>query len=169
MRHRIVRLLLLAATTLSIATLTGCNLISLDSFLFRGAKVVDFKLTEGARVEMTIENRSLFKVTIVGGELAAYNGTKPLGEIYLKSPIVLPRKSTTTVTLDVGLRFSSPMAALGALGAVTRLRGMRCPSGWPLRRVYSLSPLLSPQSLFWPQPSTWFVSASLHPVEPTSE
>ncbi|MBO5661379.1 MAG: LEA type 2 family protein [Tidjanibacter sp.] len=119
MRHRIVRLLLLAATTLSLATLTGCNLISLDSFLFRGAKVVDFKLTEGARVEMTIENRSLFKVTIVGGELAAYNGTKPLGEIYLKSPIVLPRKSTTTVTLDVGLRFSSPMAALGALGAVT--------------------------------------------------
>ena len=60
-------------------------------------------------------------------------------------------------------------AASGALGAVTRLRGMRCPSGWPLRRVYSLSPLLSPQSLFWPQPSTWFVSASLHPVEPTSE
>jgi hypothetical protein len=119
MKHRIVRLLLLAATTLSLATLTGCNLISLDSFLFRGAKVVDFKLTEGARVEMTIENRSLFKVTIVGGELAAYNGTKPLGEIYLKSPIVLPRKSTTTVTLDVGLRFSSPMAALGALGAVT--------------------------------------------------
>ena len=119
MRHRIVRLLLLAATTLSLATLTGCNLISLDSFLFRGAKVVDFKLTEGARVEMTIENRSLFKVTIVGGELAAYNGTKPLGEIYLKSPIVLPRKSTTTVTLDVGLRFSSPMAAIGALGAVT--------------------------------------------------
>ena len=119
MRHRIVRLLLLVATTLSLATLTGCNLISLDSFLFRGAKVVDFKLTEGARVEMTIENRSLFKVTIVGGELAAYNGTKPLGEIYLKSPIVLPRKSTTTVTLDVGLRFSSPMAALGALGAVT--------------------------------------------------
>lgn len=112
-------MLLLAATTLSLATLTGCNLISLDSFLFRGAKVVDFKLTEGARVEMTIENRSLFKVTIVGGELAAYNGTKPLGEIYLKSPIVLPRKSTTTVTLDVGLRFSSPMAALGALGAVT--------------------------------------------------
>ena len=42
-----------------------------------------------------------------------------MGEIYLKSPIVLPRKSTTTVTLDVGLRFSSPMAALGALGAVT--------------------------------------------------
>lgn len=119
MKHRIVRLLLLAATTLTLATLTGCNLISLDSFLFRGAKVVDFKLTEGARVEMTIENRSLFKVTIVGGELAAYNGTKPLGEIYLKSPIVLPRKSTTTVTLDVGLRFSSPMAALGALGAVT--------------------------------------------------
>lgn len=119
MKHRIVRLLLLAATTLSLATLTGCNLISLDSFLFRGAKVVDFKLTEGARVEMTIENRSLFKVTVVGGELAAYNGTKPLGEIYLKSPIVLPRKSTTTVTLDVGLRFSSPMAALGALGAVT--------------------------------------------------
>lgn len=119
MKHRIVRLLLLAATTLSLATLTGCNLISLDSFLFRGAKVVNFKLTEGARVEMTIENRSLFKVTIVGGELAAYNGTKPLGEIYLKSPIVLPRKSTTTVTLDVGLRFSSPMAALGALGAVT--------------------------------------------------
>ena len=119
MKHRIVRLLLLAATTLSLATLTGCNLISLDSFLFRGAKVVDFKLTEGARVEMTIENRSLFKVTIVGGELAAYNGTKPLGEIYLKSPIVLPRKSTTTVTLDVGLRFSSPMAALGALGAMT--------------------------------------------------
>lgn len=119
MKHRIVRTLLLTAASLAIVTLTGCNIISLDSFAFRGAKVIDFKLTEGAKVEMTIENKSLFKVTIVGGELAAYNGTKPIGEIYLKNPVVLPRKSTTTVTLDVGLRFSSPLAALGALGAVT--------------------------------------------------
>lgn len=119
MKHRIVRTLLLTAASLALVTLTGCNIISLDSFAFRGAKVIDFKLTEGATVEMTIENKSLFKVTIVGGELAAYNGTKPIGEIYLKNPVILPRKSTTTVTLDVGLRFSSPLAALGALGSVT--------------------------------------------------
>lgn len=38
-----------------------------------------------------------------------------------------------------------------------------------LCRVYSLCPLPSPQPLFWPQLSAWFVSASLCPIEPTSE
>ncbi len=99
--------------------LAGCNLISLNSFVLKEAKVLSFDLSKGAVVEMTIENKSLFKVTVLGGELAADLKGDPIGEVFMKHPVVLPRKSTTTVRLDVGLRFASPLAALKALGVLT--------------------------------------------------
>lgn len=100
-------------------TLTGCEVISADDFVFHGAKVVSFDLDEGAKVEMTIENKSCFKVTIVGGELTACYKGEPIGSVYIKNPAELPRKSTTTVTLDIGFKFDSPLAALKALAAVS--------------------------------------------------
>lgn len=99
-------------------TLSGCNLISLNSFVLKEARLLSFNLSEGARVEMTIENKSAFKVTVVGGELVADLKGEPIGEVYMKSPVVLPRKSTTTVTVDVGMRFPSALAALRALGTL---------------------------------------------------
>ena len=69
---------------------------------------------------MTIRNKSLFKVTIVDGLLKAYDGESSIGEIYMQEPVVLPGRKTTTVTLKVGLRFASPMAALRALGTLTK-------------------------------------------------
>lgn len=119
MKQTLKRLLTLSVAFVIMAALSGCNLISRDSFKFHGAKVVSFNLNEGAKVEMTIENTSPFKVTVVGGELAAYAKGEPIGEVYIKNSVVLPRKSTTTITLDVGFRFSSPLAALRALGALT--------------------------------------------------
>lgn len=102
-----------------IASLMGCKVISLDSFVLEGAKVLSFDLSKGATVEMTIRNNSLFKVTVAGGELVADIKGEPIGEIYMKHPVVLPRKSSTTVTLDVGMRFASPVAALKALSTLT--------------------------------------------------
>lgn len=99
--------------------LAGCNFISLNSFVLKEAKILSFDLSKGAVVEMTIENKSLFKVTVLGGELAADLKGDPIGEVFMKHPVVLPRKSTTTVRLDVGLRFASPLAALKALGVLT--------------------------------------------------
>jgi LEA14-like dessication related protein len=96
-------------------SLSGCDIISRDSFVFHGAKVLNFSLSEGATVEMTIENKSMFKVTIVGGELTANCDGEPIGSVYIKNPVKLPRKSTTTVTLNLGLRFDSPIAALKAV------------------------------------------------------
>lgn len=115
MAKHTLAVLLVAMTSL----LTGCGLISLNSFVLKEAKVLSFDLSKGAVVEMTIENRSLFKVTVVGGELAADLKGDPIGEVFMKNSVVLPRKSTTTVRLDVGMRFASPMAALRALGALT--------------------------------------------------
>lgn len=108
-------LLFIATTSL----LAGCNLISLNSFALKEAKVLSFDLSKGAVVEMTIENNSPFKVTVVGGELAANLKGDTIGELFMKESVVLPRKSTTTVKLNVGLRFSSPIAALKALGILT--------------------------------------------------
>lgn len=99
--------------------LSGCNLISLDSFVLKGAKVLSFDLSKGAVVEMTIENKSLFKVTVLGGNLTANLKGDPIGEVFIKNSVVLPRRSTTTVRVDVGMRFSSPMVALKALGVLT--------------------------------------------------
>ena len=98
--------------------LSGCNLISLDSFVLKDARLLSFDLSKGAKMEMTIENKSAFKVTVVGGELVADLKGEPIGEVYMKAPVVLPRKSTTMVVVDVGMRFSSALAALRALGTL---------------------------------------------------
>lgn len=111
-----ILVVLFVATT---SLLSGCNLISLDSFVLKEAKVLSFNLSEGATVEMTIENKSPFKVTVVGGELTADLKGTPIGEVFMRHPVVLPRKSTTTIRLNVGLRFASPLAALKALSILT--------------------------------------------------
>lgn len=140
--RKVLKNILVALTVSTIALLSGCNLISLDSFVLEGAKILSFDLSEGATVEMTIRNKSLLKVTIVGGELTADLKGDPIGEIYMKHPVVLPRKSTTTVRLDVGMRFASPLAALKALGTLTsspddlRISGYGEGKIWVFRKRY---------------------------------
>lgn len=139
MKQTIRRVLLLTMAFATMLTLTGCKIISLESFKFHGAKVLNINISDGATVEMTIENTSPFKVTIVGGELAAYNKSEPIGEIYMKNPVVLPRKSTTTVTVDIGFRFSSPLMALRALGTLTSFPDAVTVSGYGEGKVWFFS------------------------------
>ena len=117
--RKVSKYILVVGAMVTMMLLSGCNLISLNSFVLKEAKILSFDLSKGAVVEMTIENKSLFKVTVLGGELAADLKGDPIGEVFMKHPVVLPRKSTTTVRLDVGLRFASPLAALKALGVLT--------------------------------------------------
>lgn len=117
--RKVSKYILVVVAMVTMMLLSGCNLLSLNSFVLKEAKILSFDLSKGAVVEMTIENKSLFKVTVVGGELAADLKGDPIGEVFMKHPVVLPRKSTTTVRLDVGLRFASPLAALKALGVLT--------------------------------------------------
>lgn len=99
---------------------TSCSvLLGLRHFELKGAEVVRFDMS-GAEVEMTIRNKSLFKVTLVDGLLAAYDGDTPIGEVFVQEPVVLPGRKTTTVRLKLGLRFSSPVAALRALNTLTK-------------------------------------------------
>lgn len=98
---------------------TSCKVISLRDFELKGAEVVRFDMS-GAEVEMTIRNKSLFKITLVDGLLAAYDGDTHIGEVFVQEPVVLPGRKTTTVRLKLGLRFSSPMAALRALNTLTK-------------------------------------------------
>ncbi len=119
MKRPLGSILKLLAPLMIIFSQTSCDVISADDFVFHGAKVTDFSLSDGATVEMTIENKSSYKVTIVGGELTANYKGEPIGSIYIKEPAKLPRKSTTTVTIELGFRFDSPIAALKALTALT--------------------------------------------------
>lgn len=119
MKRLLKTTLKLFAPLMMLFTLTGCDIISADSFVFHGAKVVEFDLDRGAKVEVTIENTSTFSVDVVGGELTAYYKGEPIGSVYIKNPVTIPRKSTSTVTLDVGFKFDSPMAALKALFTLT--------------------------------------------------
>ncbi len=118
MKRTLTRILALLILSLLPAALGGCSLFSLDHFTLHQANIVDFKLTEGATVRMTIENRSLFKVTVTGGELTAYYRGQPIGDIYLDNTVELPRRATTTANVKVGLRFRSTAAALSALSAL---------------------------------------------------
>ena len=114
-----LRLLGAIATLVTLLSLSGCSLLSLSSFVLKDAQILSFDLSKGAKVEMTIENLSPFKVTVVGGELAARLHGEPIGEIYMENSVVLPRRSTSTVVVEVGMRFASPLAAIKALGALT--------------------------------------------------
>lgn len=129
-------MLALVATVAMMGALSSCNLLSLDSFVLKDAKVVAFNLSEGAKVQMTIENRSAFKVTVVGGELVADIKGDPIGEVYMRAPVVLPRRSTTTVVVDVGMRFASPIAALKALGALTSAPDQLTISGYGEGKIW---------------------------------
>ena len=117
---------------------TSCKVVSLHNFELKKAEIVRFDMS-GAEVVMTIRNKSLFKVTIVGGELGAHYKGAPIGDIYMKNSVVLPRKSTTTVTLDVGLKFASPMAALTALGALTKSPGDITVTGYGEGKVWFIT------------------------------
>lgn len=119
MKKFLGKLPLLATALITMIALSGCNLISLNSFVLKNAKLISFDLSRGAEVELTIENKSIFKVTVTGGELVANLNDGPIGEVFMKNPVVLPRKSTTTVRVNVGLRFASPFAALKALNTLT--------------------------------------------------
>lgn len=109
----------LVAVMATMVALSGCNLVSLSSFVLKDAKILSFDLSKGATVEMTIENLSPFKATVVGGELAAQLKGEPIGEVFMRNSVVLPKRSTSKVVVEVGMRFASPIAALKALGTLT--------------------------------------------------
>lgn len=120
MKRTLNHIIKFVAVALIALTATSCSLLlSLANFELQDAKILSFDLSKGAKVEMTIRNKSLFKVTVVGGELIADMEGEPIGEVYMKSPVVLPRRATTTVVVNVGMRFASPLAALRALGTLT--------------------------------------------------
>lgn len=119
-----------------VLTICGCNIISKDDFVLHGTKIISMNLTDGAKVEMVIENKSPFKVTIVGGELTADYKGDIIGSVYMREPVVLPRKSTTTVTVDVGFKFSSPLAALRALQTLTSSTDQITISGYGEGKVW---------------------------------
>lgn len=121
MLHRLLRKTLTGlAIVVMMVTLGGCTLFSLNSFVLHDAKLLSFNPSQGAVMEMTIENRSLLKITVVGGELTANHKDQSIGTVYMKDPVVLPGRSTTTVRVNLGMRFSSPMAALRAIGVLKK-------------------------------------------------
>ena len=126
--------------------MSACNIISLRDFELKSAEVVRFDMS-GAEVTMTIRNKSLFKVTIADGVLKAYDGENPIGEIYMQEPVVLPGRKTTTVTLKVGLRFASPMAALRALGTLTKSPERLTISGYGEGKVLWFSKKISHENV----------------------
>ena len=126
--------------------MAACNIISLRDFELKSAEVVRFDMS-GAEVTMTIRNKSLFKVTIADGVLKAYDGESPIGEIYMQEPMVLPGRKTTTVTLKVGLRFASPMAALRALGTLTKSPERLTISGYGEGKVLWFSKKISHENV----------------------
>ena len=126
--------------------MSACNIISLRDFELKSAEVVRFDMS-GAEVTMTIRNKSLFKVTIVDGVLKAYDGESSIGEIYMQEPVVLPGRKTTTVTLKVGLRFASPMAALRTLGTLTKSPERLTISGYGEGKVLWFSKKISHENV----------------------
>ena len=125
---------------------SACSIISLRDFELKSAEVVRFDMS-GAEVEMTIRNKSLFKVTLTEGVLQAFDGDVAIGEVFVQEPVVLPGRATTTVTLKVGLRFASPLAALRALGTLTKSPERLTISGYGEGKVLWFSKKISRQNV----------------------
>lgn len=134
--RRFLRHILSLLFVVAMLTLTGCNLISLNSFSLEGAKITSFDLSKGATVEMTIRNKSPFKVTIAAGSLEAKSKGESIGEVFMKNSVVLPRKATTTVELNLGLSFTSPFAALKALNILSSSPDELTISGYGEGRIW---------------------------------
>lgn len=134
--RRFLRHILSLLFVVAMLTLTGCNLISLNSFSLEGAKITSFDLSKGATVEMTIRNKSPFKVTIAAGRLEAKSKGESIGEVFMKNSVVLPRKATTTVELNLGLSFTSPFAALKALNILSSSPDELTISGYGEGRIW---------------------------------
>ena len=136
MKQLFHKLLRLSAVLCAMLLLAGCDIISKDDFVFHGAKIKSMNITSGAIVEMVIENKSPFKVTVAGGELTALCEGDIIGSIYMREPVVLPKKSTTTVTVDVAFKFANPMAALKALSVLTNTPDKITVSGYGEGKVW---------------------------------
>ena len=134
--RRFLRHILSLLFVVAMLTLTGCNLISLDSFSLEGAKITSFDLSKWATVEMTIRNKSPFKVTIAAGRLEAKSKGESIGEVFMKNSVVLPRKATTTVEVNLGLSFTSPFAALKALNILSSSPDELTISGYGEGRIW---------------------------------
>lgn len=134
--RRFLRHILSLLFVVAMLSLSGCNLISLDSFSLEGAKITSFDLSKGATVEMTIRNKSPFKVTIAAGRLEAKSKGESIGEVFMKNSVVLPRKATTTVELNLGLSFASPFAALKALNILSSSPDELTISGYGEGRIW---------------------------------
>lgn len=133
------KLLKILLITLLAFSATSCSVLwGLRHFELKKAEIVQFDIS-GAEVVMTIRNKSLFKVTLVDGVLGAYDGGQLVGEVFVKEPVVLPGCKTSTVTLDVGLRFSSPLAALRALNTLTKTPERLTISGYGEGKVLCFS------------------------------
>lgn len=134
--RRFLRHILSLLFVVAMLSLSGCNLISLNSFSLEGAKITSFDLSKGATVEMTIRNQSPFKVTIAAGRLEAKSKGESIGEVFMKNSVVLPRKATTTVELNLGLSFASPFAALKALNILSSSPDELTISGYGEGRIW---------------------------------
>lgn len=134
--RRFLRHILSLLFVVAMLSLSGCNLISLNSFSLEGAKITSFDLSKGATVEMTIRNKSPFKVTIAAGRLEAKSKGESIGEVFMKNSVVLPRKATTTVELNLGLSFTSPFAALKALNILSSSPDELTISGYGEGRIW---------------------------------
>ena len=134
--RRFLRHILSLLFVVAMLSLSGCNLISLDSFSLEGAKITSFDLSKGATVEMTIRNKSPFKVTIAAGRLEAKSKGESIGEVFMKNSVVLPRKATTTVELNLGLSFASPFAVLKALNILSSSPDELTISGYGEGRIW---------------------------------
>lgn len=150
-----------------VLVLSSCSIISLSSFELLGAEIVGFNMS-GGEVVMTIKNKSLFKVTLTAGELAAYDGERLVGEVFVREPVVLPRRSTTTVKLKLGLRFSSPMAALRALNTLTNTPERLTISGYGEGKVWFFTKRFSRENVpiskfitIFGEPAQYFEGKSL--------
>lgn len=119
--RRITKYALRAAMLLVVsASLSSCALFDWrKSFELKDVRVVGFSLSDGVTVDVTLHNKLPFKVTITGGELEGYLDSTAIGALYIRdAEVVIPRRSTSTVRLNLGLRFSSFQAALGAVSAL---------------------------------------------------
>ncbi len=115
-RHIITRILLLSLPLLLLGSCIKQEDISLK-------EVENVSVQGFSRIDLTlkVENRSGSKLRVESARLDLRRGEMPLVDLILGEPVLVPRKSVTSVPVTLRLKLSNPLGALGLMGD---LKGM---------------------------------------------
>ena len=106
-----IRLLLLM---LPLMWLGSC--IKQEDIILQEVENVSLQGLSRIDLSLKVENRSGSKLRVEEARMELFRGTMPLVDLMLSEPILIPRKSTSSIPVSLRLKLANPLGALSLMG-----------------------------------------------------